>query len=256
MAVSPEDSHVVYAGCNVGGFYKSTDGGASWQILNAGLHDLYVEVIVPNPRDANTIYIGTEGGVYRSRNGGEAWKWLRNGFSPVQRYSFSGPIGALAIDSGDPRVLYAGIGRPRWGKSGVGTVYRTADSGGHWSIANPGGGGMDRQAIVRVGGQPGGVYASHDGGVTWTRALDDPFMDAMAVDPHDAGHLYAGGADNPYHDQCTGSGVKESLDAGHTWKSLNTDQLTCLSISCLALDPHSPARLYAGTGGNGVFLLK
>ncbi len=74
MTVSPHDSRVVYAGCDVGGFFKSTDSGANWRICNTGLHDLYVEVIAPHPRDSRVIYIGTEGGVHKSTDGGETWQ--------------------------------------------------------------------------------------------------------------------------------------------------------------------------------------
>src|SRR5262249_52508090 len=44
VAVSPLDSRVVYAGCDIGGFFKSSDGGDSWRICNSGLHNYYVEV--------------------------------------------------------------------------------------------------------------------------------------------------------------------------------------------------------------------
>ena len=148
MAVSPHDSSVVYAGCDVGGFFKSTDAGASWRIRNTGLHDLYVEVITPHPRDSRVIYIGTEGGVHKSNDGGESWQWQREGFPPPQRYKFSAPIGALASDPQQPDTLYAGIGRPRWNKDGAGTIYKTTDGGARWQIANPDSSGMDREAIV------------------------------------------------------------------------------------------------------------
>lgn len=179
MAVSPHDSRVVYAGCDVGGFFKSTDAGMNWRICNTGLHDLYVEVIAPHPRDSQVIYIGTEGGVHKSTDGGETWQWQREGFPPLQRHSYSAPIGALAIDPQQPDTLYAGIGRPRWKKGGAGTVYKTTDGGAHWSVANPNGGGMDREAIVSdlvVHPREGrrvfaatnrGLYRSDDGGATW-----------------------------------------------------------------------------------------
>ena len=87
LAVSPQNSRVIYAGCDVGGFYKSTDAGATWRIRNTGLHDLYVEAIVPHPRDPAIIYIGTEGGVHKSTDGGESWQWLREGFPPSEEHT-------------------------------------------------------------------------------------------------------------------------------------------------------------------------
>ena len=60
----------------------------------------------------------------------------------------------------------------------------------------------------------------------------------------------------PFHDDALGLGVMRSRDGGRTWESLNTPELTCRKIASLTVDPHRPARLYAGTGGNGVFVLE
>jgi hypothetical protein len=113
-------------GCDVGGFYRSTDGGASYTISNAGLQDYFVECIVPDPLDPNVIYLGCESGVYKSADRGGTWQWLRQGFPPKSRWDWTAPIGALTldprdpassgqvrcitVDANDPDVLYFGTG--------------------------------------------------------------------------------------------------------------------------------------------------
>ena len=79
-------------------------------------------------------------------------------------------------------------------------------------------------------------------------------LEALAADPRSADTLYAGGTDHPYHDGALGSGVWRTTDGGHAWESMNGPGLTSTKISCLAVDPHRPERLYAGTGGNGAFV--
>ena len=231
MAVSPHDSRVVYAGCDVGGFYKSTDAGASWRILNTGLHDLYVEVIAPHPHDPLVIYIGTEGGVHKSTNGGETWQCQREGFPPLQQHNFSAPIGALAIDPQQPDTLYAGIGRPRSNKSGAGTIYKTTDAGAHWTIANPDGGGMDRAAIVsdlvvhpresrRVfAATHRGLYRSDDAGATWRlldKGLPHNHIRRVGLCAAQPGVMYLTLRAEPGRQPWQG-GVYRSNDGGETW---------------------------------------
>ncbi|MFA6563315.1 MAG: hypothetical protein WCV00_15505 [Verrucomicrobiia bacterium] len=231
VAVSPHDSHIVFAGCDVGGFFKSTDGGANWRIRNAGLHDLYVEVISPHPRDPQVIYIGTEGGVHKSTDGGETWQWLREGFPPTQLHSFSAPIGALAIDPQQPDTLYAGIGRPRWNKGGTGTIYKTTDGGAHWSVANPNGGGMDRESIVsdlvvhpresrRVFAATNrGLYRSDDAGATWrllNKGLPHNHTRRVGLCAKQPDVMYLTLRTEPGKPPWQG-GVYRSEDGGETW---------------------------------------
>ena len=169
-------------GCDVGGFYCSTDRGQSYRIHNDGLRDYWVECIVPHPRDPNVIYLGCESGMHKSSDRGRTWQWLRNGFPSKRRYSWSAPIGALAIDPRSPDTLYAGIGRPRRYSFGKGTLYKTTDAGASWTPANQAGS-LPEDAWITdllIHPQDGthlylvcqhGVYQSRDAGVTWQRTI-------------------------------------------------------------------------------------
>ncbi len=183
ICASPQRDGELLVGCDVGGFYRSTDGGESYTICNTGLQDCFVECIVPDPLDPNVIYVGCESGVYKSANRGATWQWLREGFPPKQRWDWSAPIGALAIDPRDSAVLYAGIGRPRWQQFGRGAVYKTWDGGGHWMQVNAPGS-LPADALVTdllIDSRDNrrvflacqyGVYRSDDGGVGWVLTID------------------------------------------------------------------------------------
>jgi photosystem II stability/assembly factor-like uncharacterized protein len=271
IVVSPVNSKVIYAGCDVGGFYRSTDAGATWKIYNTGLRDYYVETIVPHPKDPNVIYIGTQGGIHKSTNGGKSWKWLRNGFPAPEMYSFSAPIGALAIDPLSPSVLYAGIGRPRWNDGGKGAIYRTEDSGAHWKLVNPGGGGMDPSAIISslivhtrnskriYAVTDHGLYRSNDSGSTWeplSRGLPITRARRIALCASRPEIMYASFDSLPGVQPRQG-GVFRSTDGGNNWKPCNNGLGTRVgqtnepiemtsNIDHLVVDPKNPNVVYAG----------
>ena len=92
------------------GVYKSTDGGKQW--TNMGLAPTkYISRIVVDPRDHDHVIVAAQGdifndsperGIYVTYDGGKTW----------QHTLYTGPeTGAsdLAIDPGDPNVLYAGM---------------------------------------------------------------------------------------------------------------------------------------------------
>lgn len=47
--------------------YRSTDGGAHWQVLASNLPPVAANSIVVDPQDANTVYLATDAGVYSTR---------------------------------------------------------------------------------------------------------------------------------------------------------------------------------------------
>ncbi|MBF0201347.1 MAG: hypothetical protein HQK66_08545 [Desulfamplus sp.] len=90
IAVTPGyDSHIIYAGTNGGGVYKSTDSGRNWENISrstlnprAGQNwiDPYIKgtsAIAVDPDDHNTVYVGTgylgRGNLFRTLDGGMNW---------------------------------------------------------------------------------------------------------------------------------------------------------------------------------------
>lgn len=103
-------------------FYRSTDGGASWQLSMSGLEALagYVSGFVVNPTNPDIVLlpIAPRGEIYRSIDGGKTWagskigvassaKWLQLAFHPTQ------PNRAYAMIAGDG-------------------IYRSDDAGASW----------------------------------------------------------------------------------------------------------------------------
>jgi len=86
--------------------YRTTDFGASWTRITAGLpHDDFTRVIRADPDRPGLLYAGTETGVYLSFDDGEQWQRLDTGL-PVT------PVHDLALKDGD--LIVATHGRSFW----------------------------------------------------------------------------------------------------------------------------------------------
>jgi len=270
ICASPHDEEELFVGCDVGGFYRSTDGGAGYTISNRGLRDDFVECIVPDPLDPDVIYLGCQSGVHKSTDRGATWQWLREGFPPKNLWDWSAPIGALAIDPRNPAVLYAGIGRPRWQQFGKGAVYKTLDGGGHWTQINAPGSLPADALVMDLAIDPRdsrrlllacqyGLYSSDDGGRGWTLTI--------AGLPHSRVRRVAfcrGNPDVAYltlwakpGQQPWQGGVYRSIDGGRSWsprtqglvrsvgKPGEADEMTA-NYDRLVVHPDDPNVAYVG----------
>src|SRR5437762_136927 len=158
---------------------------------------------------------------------------------------FGADVRALIIDPSSPDTLFLGT-------SG-GEVYLSRDGAKSWTNPFHGtpvpGYVVDNLTVERRGRLwaaswglwGGGVIAmSNDDGKTWTRrdaGLEDFSVRAIAIDPHDADFIIAGGL----------TGVYRSTDAGATWEKIS-DQV---NVESLALDPRTRDRIYVGTWRQG-----
>jgi len=126
-------------------------------------------------------------------------------------------------------------------------VWKTTDSGATWSEANAGLNAADVSALAPAGatlyaGTQGGVSKSTDGGASWTTVISGlrdssnfaERVHSVAVDPTNASTIYAG----------TDDGVFKSTDGASTWKKAATGA-SLVAVSTLAIDPSTPARLFA-----------
>ena len=97
LVVDPKDPSRFYFGTLDGQIYTSTDGARTWRLLhNFNIPRLFVDHILVDPRDSNTLYVGAHrhkepGGFFKSTDGGHKWresKELKNEADP-----FTGSIG-------------------------------------------------------------------------------------------------------------------------------------------------------------------
>jgi len=144
IAVDPFDSRTVYAASpqpsnlvstpQPNGVFKSTDGGATWQVKNHGLllpagkderfgQQAGVIQVAVDPETAGTLYavVGYSGELYRSRDGAESWQLLPAGFA------------ATTVVVGRHGVLYLGGALPGQPPA----VFKSLDGGRHWGARWP-----------------------------------------------------------------------------------------------------------------------
>jgi photosystem II stability/assembly factor-like uncharacterized protein len=270
MTCDPQRADVLHVGCDVGGYYRSDDGGLTYHIQNAGLRDYFVESIAVCPSDPRIILLGSEGGLYKSTDDGMTWRWIREGFPEPQRYAFAAPIGCVAFDPSETQRVYAGIGRPRWGKDGQGRIYVSDDRGESWRVGTPEGT-LPGDAIVSdIEVAPGeesyvlaattkGLYRSADRGVAWQKVegLPQTWVQEIAIAPSDPKTAYATLRTTARDAEPWNGGVLRSEDGGLTWERRTEglpqrvgkrDQPHQMTSTCkeIVVDPTDPDVVYVG----------
>ncbi|MEO0631060.1 MAG: glycosyl hydrolase, partial [Planctomycetota bacterium] len=127
IVVDPRDSDTVYVAAEGPlwspggdrGLYKTTDGGANWELILSGGEYTGVNELHLDPRDPDVMYAithqrfrnvaalingGPESGIHKSTDGGETWRELTNGIPAEDK----GKIG-LAVSPINPDIVYATI---------------------------------------------------------------------------------------------------------------------------------------------------
>jgi photosystem II stability/assembly factor-like uncharacterized protein len=196
------------------------------------------------------IFVADTYGVFKSTDG-SSW-------APVLQipnfdfFSTYYPFLSVLVQPGSPSTLLAGLG--------AGAVYRSADAGATWarvlvatrllSLAIASSSPSVAYASVLLS-QSAATYKSTDGGATWAAlpALDSSPIYALTVDPTASDVVYGfvgvSTAGLP-------TGLYRSADAGGTWSRLSGG-LADDVYTAVAVDPVSPATVYAGSSQNGLF---
>jgi photosystem II stability/assembly factor-like uncharacterized protein len=208
LAIDPYDSRTFYGGA-IDGFYRSRDGGLTWQRSNAGLPintecdehfcaSNYVRTILPDPRVAGRLTVRFEYEVYGSVDGGAHWSFR----SPVKA---SLGVDLLARGPGDALLAVGGGDRPA-DQTRIGVFYRSTDEGRTWTRGGrlPSGAGLPgtiaftglvaNEGGVFVGTNLLGVLWSRNGGNSWSPlndGLPTPAVNGLAADPSDPKRVYA-----------------------------------------------------------------
>ena len=193
--------------------YKSMDGGVHWAAEAAEFGHRPTSVVAIAPSLSSTLYAGAWDAVFKSIDGGLSWEMRSNGLPGFY-------VSALAIDPTNADVVYVAQAVAGF-SSGPDTdkIFKSTDGGGQW-----------RQVPIPV---PAPVA-----------------IRSLAIDPATPSIVYAAYA--PFGAGKSG-GVLKSIDAGETWIAAQNGLPDTIDVNALAIDPSTPARIYAATQ-QGVFM--
>jgi photosystem II stability/assembly factor-like uncharacterized protein len=99
IAVSPSDSSMVFFGGV--SFYRSTDGGVTFQDIRDGIH-VDQHHLAFDPQDPSIVYVGNDGGIYKSTSSGTEWTTLNTNLALTQFYA------GVSLHPWDPVVSLGG----------------------------------------------------------------------------------------------------------------------------------------------------
>lgn len=170
IAIHPTSTATMFAGSVGGGIWKTTNGGATWAVVDDFMANLAVSAIVYRPGDPATMFAGTgEGffnidalqgaGVFRSTDGGTTWSQL----SSTTGTDFN-VVNELAMSPNGNTLLAA---------TGAG-IFRSVDLGTSWLQTSSTVGMMDVKFLpgsntnAVAGTRTRSACSSADGGATWT----------------------------------------------------------------------------------------
>ena len=219
------------------------------------------------PGDPLVYYVGAaSGGIWKTTDGGVNWQPIFDDH-PVQS------IGALAVSTSDPNVVWAGTGESHI-RSHVSVgqgVYRSTDAGRSWKLMGLEQTGRIPRVIIHptnpdvvnvcamghaYGPQPDrGVFRTTDGGKTWQKVLfvnEDTGCSDMAMDPANPRILFVGTWQLEIHtwgrtSGGAGGGLHVSRDGGDSWTRLEGSELPRKPVGkvAVATSRSDPRRVYA-----------
>ncbi|MCX7930602.1 MAG: hypothetical protein N2663_07780, partial [Chlorobi bacterium] len=106
IAINPKNPRTIYVGGEGRLFYRSYDGGRTWDTLVVEFRTATTQLtnVLVHPIDTNVVFIGgiRFGTLRRSTDNGTTWESVLQG---TQNYVFSGE--ALIIDPVNPQIMYA-----------------------------------------------------------------------------------------------------------------------------------------------------
>jgi hypothetical protein len=237
----PTDPLTVYGEIQFGDHRKSTNGGASWFQINAGIggSGAWVTPVEIDANDGNHLFTAASDGLYRTTNGGALWVNID-------------PLGANSIS------VSPANGDIVWTLN-ISSARVSTDDGATWTPAAPlppVGSGTRVLAHPTVANTVFATFSSYvesnahivrstDLGATWEDVSGDfpaQPVNAIVVDPTDPTHWFIG----------TDVGVWFSINDGVNWLPLDDGGLANAVIADLEIQ-NSGRKLRAGTHGRGMW---
>jgi hypothetical protein len=236
----------MYVGSAGQGFFKSLDGGKTWQGSVDGLTSAGARNVRAIAMGVNQLLIGTSDGAYKSSDGGKTWQ-----AAGLPGYDVSAM--AFARYASPPTVIAAIDGLNNPGSR----VVETKDAGASWTpvkqglpadivisalAAGPLPSGANQRPLFLAGSA--GVFKSDDGGLTWGQlsGLPPQGYGSLALSPGDPQVVYVasdgGGGGN--------GGVWRSTDRGGNWTQI-INGLTEKGVTALSVGRDNPATVISAS---------
>jgi len=244
LIVDPRSSQTIYAAAHrhkePGGFFKTTDGGATWreaaELKGEALHSL-----TQSPSNPDILIVGTNRGIFRTTDAGETWKQLPTSATPGLIN-----VESLAVDPRNPEVIYAGT----WY-----LPYKTTDGGNSWNIIKTGMIDDSDVFAIEIDAQNpdhviasacSGIYETKNAGANWRKVNGIPSQSrrtrAILQHPLKPQVIFAG----------TTEGFWLSANGGDDWRVTTSRQN--FEINAIAVHPKNPDTVYIGTNNYGVMI--
>ena len=245
VGVSPVNPNLVLFGTDMGGLWRSTDGGQNWYSVTENINMRAVMGIEFHPTKENLVYCiqGTKGtglasrlaktsldGFYRSTDGGRTWEqvlhklFLTSAASQdLIKFDDAGNVYVLSREgiykSTDDGENFTLVGNPDVTSADTGEDSEEnpdaddtdSSSGGVYAMWISG----DGQTIVTATGASG-VRLSTDGGATWSTknvSANTTGASSVTVDPKNSNHWYAVFSGESYK-------IYETKNAGESWSRI------------------------------------
>lgn len=242
LIADPKVSSMLYAS-TFSDIIKSTDSGATWSLVKAGLSGS----LVADPVTPATLYVFGGRSVHKSTDGGDGWKRID---LPIDLVAF---IHTLVINPSRPDVLYLGTQPPTVVPNTADVealelpryvMFKSTDGGASWRPLESGLPffrvsflAIDPQmtSTIYAGADRDGLLKSTDGGASWfvPTAIGSLAASQLAIDPTNSLVLYASGL----------GGIKKSTDGGASWSQTPMPSVPTASIT---IDSQTPSTLYVG----------
>ncbi len=242
LVFDPRNPDVLFAGTwelknNLGGLYRSSDGGKTWTNVPLGSNVSAVRAAAIAPSEPDVMALGISQGVILSTDGGKTWDRITRGYRSLHN------VESLAFDPKDSQTLYVGT----WHLG-----FKTVNRGKKWEpihsgmiddsdmfslLVNP------DQPEVLYASACTGIYRSGNGGTSWQKLRNGLPKDAnrtrtLLIDPVDSSRIYAG----------TTVGLFVSTDSGTSWTRLFADVV----VNSIAVQPSNAKSILVGTDDAGV----